>query len=113
MGVPQSYKNEIGILEAKLIKLVKQRAYIIWNSDLYDMNKVYASNVFINSAIEYFFWSIKFTLKFLKDIDLAIRNAMNTSGCKHTNLMNAVVYLPRAKGGRGLKSLEKTYKEIK
>ena len=113
MRVPQSYKNEIGILEDKLLKLVKQRAYIIWNSDLYDINKVYASNIFINSAIEYFFWSIKFTLKFLKDIDLAIRNAMNTSGCKHTNLMNAVVYLPRAKGGRGLKSLEQTYKEIK
>ena len=36
---------------------------------------------------------------------------MNTSGCKHTNLMNAVVYLPE--DGRGLKSLEQTYKEIK
>ena len=27
--------------------------------------------------------------------------------------MNAVVYLPRAKGGRGLKSFEQTYNEIK
>ena len=113
MGVPQSYKNEINILEEKLLKLVKQRAYIVWNSDLYDINKVYASNVFINSAVEYFFWSIKFTSKFLKDIDLAIRKAMNMSGAKHTNLMNAVVYLPRVKGGRGLKSFEQTYKEIK
>ena len=113
MGVPQSYKNEVGVLEEKLVKLVKQRAYIIWNSDLYDANKVYASNIFINSAIKYLFWSMKFTMKFLKDIDGIIRNAMNISGSKHTNLMNAVVYLPRIKGGRGLKSLEQTYKEVK
>ena len=113
MGIPQTYKNEVGILEDKLLKLVKQRAYIIWNSELYDVNKVYASNIFINSAIEYFFWSMKFTLNFLKDMDIAIRNAMNVSGSKHTNLMNAVVYLPRVKGGRGLKSLEQSYKEIK
>ena len=113
MGVPQSYKNEVGVLEDKLLKLVKQRAHIIWKSDLYDANKVYASNVFINSAIEYFFWSMKFTLKVLKDMDVAIRNAMNITGSKHTNLMNAVVYLPRMKGGRGLKSLEQTYKEVK
>ena len=56
---------------------------------------------------------MKFTMKFLKDIDGIIRNAMNISGSKHTNLMNAVVYLPRIKGGRGLKSLEQTYKEVK
>ena len=113
MGVPQSYKNEIGILEDKLLTLVKQRSHIIWNSELYDINKVYASNIFINSAIEYFFWSVKFRSKFLKDIDIAIRNAMNVNGAKHTNLINAVLYLPRAKGGRGLKSCEQTYKEMK
>ena len=113
MGVPQSYKNEVDILESKLLKLVKQRAHIIWKSNLYDANKVYSSNIFINSAVEYFFWSIKFTSKFLKEADIAIRNAMNVSGAKHTHLMNAVVYLPRAKGGRGLKSLDQSYKEIK
>ena len=46
-------------------------------------------------------------------MDLAIRDSMNVSGSKHTNLMNSVVYLPRVKGGRGLKSLEQSYKQIK
>ena len=46
-------------------------------------------------------------------MDAIIRKNMNISGAKHTNLMNAAVYLPRAKGGRGLRSIEQTYKEVK
>ena len=38
---------------------------------------------------------------------------MNKLGAKHTNIMNSVMYLPRGRGGRGLRSLEVTYKEIK
>ena len=72
-----------------------------------------ACNIFINSAVEYFFWSNKFTSRCLKEMDLAISNIMNKCGAKHTNLMNSVVYLPREKGGIGLKSLEQSYKEIK
>ena len=82
----QSYKNEISILEEKLLKLVKQSAYIVWSCVFRQVNKVYASNIFINSVVEFFFWSIKFTLTFLKDIDLVIWNAMNTSGAKHIRI---------------------------
>ena len=38
---------------------------------------------------------------------------MNKLGAKHTNIMNSVLYLPRGRGGRGLRSLEVAYKEIK
>ena len=38
---------------------------------------------------------------------------MNKLGAKHTNVMNSVIYLPRARGRRGLRSLERTYKELK
>ena len=46
-------------------------------------------------------------------MDIAIRDCMNVTGSKHTNLMNAVNYMPRAKGGRGLRSLEQSYKSSK
>ena len=38
---------------------------------------------------------------------------MNKLGVKHTNMMNSVLYMPRGRGGRGLRSLEVAYKEIK
>ena len=38
---------------------------------------------------------------------------MNTLGAKHTNIMNDILYLPRSKGGRGLISIERLYKESK
>ena len=69
--------------------------------------------MFVNSSVEYFFWGCKFRIDFLKEMDRAIRNVMNVCGAKHTNTMNAGLYLPREHGGRGLRSLESTYKEIK
>ena len=49
----------------------------------------------------------------LKEFDLTIRSIMNRLGAKHTNIMNSVTYFPRGRGGRGLRSLEVAYKEIK
>ena len=38
---------------------------------------------------------------------------MNKCAAKHTNTVNETLYLPRVKGGRGMKSLECSYKDIK
>lgn len=38
---------------------------------------------------------------------------MNISGAKHSNTLNEALYLSRSKGGRGLKSVENAFKEIK
>ena len=38
---------------------------------------------------------------------------MNTVGAKHNAQMNVINYLPRSKGGRGLRSFEETYKITK
>ena len=46
-------------------------------------------------------------------MDSAIRDSMNVTGSKHTNQMNAINYIPRIKGGRGLRSLEDSYKNTK
>ena len=38
---------------------------------------------------------------------------MNENRAKYKLQLNEILYLPRSKGGRGLKCLETTYKEIK
>ena len=59
---------------------VQQRSHIIWSSDLSDWNKVTATNIFVNSSVEYFFWGCKFRIAFLQELDRAIRIVMNICG---------------------------------
>ena len=100
-------------LGTALLKTIQQRAHIVWSSLLSDVNKCTASNIFINSAVEYYFWAVKFPIKVISEMDTMIRKGMNTNGAKHTNLTNCINYLRREQGGRGLRSLEETYKSTK
>ena len=113
MGVPQKTKMDAETLNKELLDTVQKRSHIIWSSQLSDLNKCQASSTFVNSTAEYYFWTVKFTIEMVKQMDVAIRTAMNINGAKHTNQMNDTLYLPRSKGGRGLRSLETTYKMTK
>ena len=113
MGVPQQTKMDDEELGKELLKIVKQRSYIIWSSELSDVNKCKSINQFVNSSVDYYFWAVKFPLNLIKEMDISIRSNMNLTGSKHTNLTNVIKYLPRKSGGRGLRSLEETYKTTK
>ena len=113
MGVPQHTKFDAQTLTTELLKVIEQRSHLIWSSLLSDINKCIASNMFVNSAVEYYFWTVKFTIETIKEMDGIIRKVMNALGAKHTQQMNVINYLPRQKGGRGLRSLEETYKTTK
>ena len=113
MGVYQSTKLEKGGLESSILKTVKQRAYVIWSSELYDTNKLPAINMFVNVFVDYDLCGCSLRIDFLKEVDRCIRGVMNVCGDKHTNTVNDGLYLPRNKGGMGLRSVENTYKEIK
>ena len=110
MGVPQNSKINVNELGSELLKTVERRSHIIWSSQLTDINKCRANNQFVNAAVEYYFWATKFPINVIKEMDSIIRQNMNINGCKHTNQLNAINYLPRNKGGRGLKCLEDSYK---
>ena len=112
-GIYQSVRLDRDGLECTLLKKVEQRTHVTWKSDLSDMNKVTATNTFISGCVEYYFWGCSMRIDFLQELDRCIRRVMNTCGAKHTNTMNAGLYLSRCKGGRGLKSLECSYKDIK
>ena len=113
MGVYESIRIDKDGLEISLMKKVEQRTHIIWKSNLYDINKVTATNMFVHGCVEYYFWGCNMRIDFLQQLDRCIRRVMNKCGAKHTNMLNAGVYLSRCKGGRGLKSLECSYKDIK
>ena len=113
LGVPESNLHSVTTLFEKLRKVISQKSSVVWSSPLSDHNKVIACNTFVNSMAEYYFWSEKFRIDDLKELDIIIRSSMNRAGAKHTNQVNELLYLPRKIGGRGLKSIELTYKETK
>ena len=88
MGVHESIKLDRVGLENTLMKKVKQRAHVIWKSNLYDINKVLATNTFVNGCEEYYFWGCNMRIDFLKQLDREIRSVMNKCGAKHTNTVN-------------------------
>ena len=49
----------------------------------------------------------------MREIDKLIREIMNEVRAKYKLQANASLYLPRCKGGRGIKNLESTYKKTK
>ena len=51
-------------------------------------------------------------IDFLKEVDKSIKDD-ECVWAKHTNTVNEWLYLSRQKGGRGLKSIETSYKETK
>ena len=52
MGIEQSTRLDKDKLEASLSVTVKQRTHVIWHFELYDSNKVLATNIFVNGCIE-------------------------------------------------------------
>ena len=58
-------------------------------------------------------WSQHWCLTDLRDIDRQARKIMCESGGKHPLGLKATVYLPRALGGRGMRSVEEEYKMTK
>ena len=112
LGVPESEKHDTKGLITNIARKVKQRSHILWSSPLYDVNKVEATNTFVNSLITYM-WSERFNLEDLRKIDREIRKTLNICGAKHPTQLNELLYIARTKGGRGLRCIEDTYKETK
>ena len=113
LGVPEAEQHDIASLLKTMTKKIKQRTHVVWTSPLYDMNKVEATNTFVNSILNYFMWSEKMNLNDLRQIDREIRKKLTLCGAKHPLQLNELLYVARHNGGRGLRSIERTYKETK
>ena len=90
-----------------------RRLSVIWSSPLSDYHRVIASNQFALPAMAYFLWTQHWPATELRQVDRDARKIVTEGGGKHPCGTTSLLYLPRDKGGRGLRSVETEYKETK
>ena len=72
-----------------------------------------ASNQFALPAMSYFMWTQHWPITELIEVDRDAHKIVTEGGGKHPRGTTSLLYLPRDKGGRGLRSVETKYKEMK
>ena len=90
-----------------------RRMSIIWSSPLSDHNRVTASNQFALPVLGYLMWTQQWPVTELKRLDREPRKIVVENGGKHPSGSTAILYMPREKGGGGLRSIEEEYKVTK
>ena len=83
---------------------------IIWSSPLSDCDRVQETNQYTLVALRYLMWTQHWPLSELRDVERAARKIIVENGGKHPASLTSLLYLPREKGGRGLRSVEHEYK---
>ena len=78
-----------------------------------DTNRVQASNQLAMPVLSHLMWYQHWCLIDLCDIDRPAPKIVCQSDDKHPPGMKATVYLPRALGGRGMRSIREEYKMTK
>ena len=86
-----------------------RRMFIIWSSPLSDHNRVTASNQFALPVLGYVMRTQQWPVTELKNLDKEGRKIVVENGGKHPNGSTAILYVPREKGGRDLRSIEEEY----
>ena len=112
-GVPESVMQEDKlVLECAAGEYLRLLS-MIWSSPLSDQNRVSASNQFALPVLGLFMWTQQWTVTDLRQIDREARKIVVENGGRHPCGSNALLYLPRSKGGRVLRSVEMEYKATK
>ena len=97
----------------KAEKEVMRRVSVILDTPMSDQNKIKAINTFTIPVLAYFMPVIYFCQDDLKEVNLKIRRLLTDRGARHPQYINTLLYPPRTVGGRGLKEVTTTYKEIR
>ena len=101
------------LAQACAAKEYLRRISIIWSSPLSDCNRVQATNQYALPVLRYLMWTQHWPLSELRDVDRAARKIIVENDGKHPASLTSSLYLPREKGGRGLRSVEHKYKITK
>ena len=110
LGIPEREEHDVRNIVDTLHNTIRRRANVVWTSPLSDVNKVVATNIFVQSCAEYFMWTQSINILDLRKMDECIRDVMNRNNSKYSLQINSSLYLRRNKGGRGLKNMEMNYK---
>ena len=113
LGVLESLRQEERIVLRCAAREYLRRLSVIWSSPFSDYHRVIASNQFALPAMSYFMWTQHWPITELRQVDRDARKIITEGGGKHPCGTTSLLYLPRDKGGRGLRSVETEYKETK
>ena len=94
-------------------KLFLQRLSVVWSSPLSDYHEVVASNQYALAVLMYRKWTQSWPIAELQQLDRESRKILKENGGYHPMGITDLLYLLRKFGGRGLKSVESTHKNIK
>ena len=112
LRAPERLLQEVKLTLQRTTETYLQRLSVIWSSPLSDANRVQGSNQLAMPVLLYLMWSQHWCLTDLRNVRQA-RKIVFLSNGKHPLGLKATVYLPRALGGRGMRSVEKEYKMTK
>ena len=113
LGVLETLRQEERILLQCAAREYLRRLSVIWSSPLSDYHCVIASNQFALPAMSYFMWTQHWPITELRQVNRDACKFVTGGGGKHPCGTTSLLYLPRDKGGRGLRSVETEYKETK
>ena len=113
LGVLETLVQEEKMILELAAKEYLRRLSVIWSSPLSDYNRVVASNQFALPVLGYLMWTQHWPVTDLKIVDREARKIIVENGGKHPGGSTALLYLPREKGGRGLRAVETEYKVTK
>jgi len=113
LGVLETIVQEEKMALEFAAKEYLRRLSVIWSSPLSDYNRVVASNQFALPVLGYLMWTQHWPVTDLKIIDRQARKIIVENGGKHPGGSTSLLYLPREKGGRGLRAVETEYKVTK
>ena len=113
LGIHEHLGQDKCTIYEKASKEFMQRVWLIWASPLSDLYKVMATNTFAMSAISYFMTTTEWTIHQLQELDREVRKILMDNGGRHSCASVPLLYLSRPQEGRGLKSVEQEYKELR
>ena len=113
LGIMENTKQDDKLVLEIASKAFIQRLSLIWSSPLSDYNKMVATNQFAMPVLTYLMTTQCWPIMELQRLDRESRKVISDNGGKHPLGSTAMMYLPRKLGGRGLKSIEREYKQEK
>ena len=113
LGVLETVRQEEKMSLECAAKEFLRRMSFIRSSPLSVNNRVTGSNQFALLLLGYLTWTQQWPVTELKTLDREARKRVVENGGKHPSGSTSILYMPREKGGRGLRSIEEEYKVTK
>ena len=110
LGIDESVSMDGELTKEKVRNEYLRRVKKIWKSELNARNKVTAHNCFAVSVFRATVGICDWTKEDLTQLDIRTRKLMTMNGSLHPRSDTDRLYIPRKEGGRGLLSIEDTFK---